>query len=205
MGCSLEHTCYLPLGTYTHCSFGATNTSFKFQVALLAVAYVVRKIVFGAIGPSELQRLYDRLWSFLVESLLAFTIFYCDIDDTFAVMLAVLLLVKSLHWLAADRIDWMDRRPHPGPSLLIHTSTVALCAVLWVTDVLLFLFAADRTAAHGIGCMIFFAGDYGILIATVANTTSRYLLYAYERRRTGKQVRAMLAGTINRRGYFGLK
>jgi E3 ubiquitin-protein ligase synoviolin len=53
------------------------------------------------------QRLYDRMWFFVTESLLAFTIFRDEIDIPLAVMFCFLLFVKSFHWLLADRIEWV--------------------------------------------------------------------------------------------------
>ncbi|KAF7362055.1 RING-type domain-containing protein [Mycena venus] len=160
--------------------------NFSFLVALLA-AHIVQKIFFGALRPSEIERLYDRLWFFITESLLAFTIFRDEFDTTFVVMFGFLLFVKSFHWIAGDRIEWMDQRPYPGPSLLFHVRMTALFLILWVTDLLLFMIAVDSTLANGISGMVLFASEYGILMATVANTVSKYLLCTYELRRAGQR------------------
>ena len=53
------------------------------------------------------QRLYDRMWFFVTESLLAFTIFRDDFDTPFVLMFMVLLFLKCFHWILADRIDWV--------------------------------------------------------------------------------------------------
>lgn len=58
-----------------------------------------------------LQRLYDRMWFFVTESLLAFTIFRDEFDIPLAVMFGFLLFVKSFHWLLADRIEWVHSIP----------------------------------------------------------------------------------------------
>lgn len=57
------------------------------------------------------KRLYDRLWFFVTESLLAFTIFRDDFDIPFLLMFGFLLLVKSFHWLSSDRIEWVRNLP----------------------------------------------------------------------------------------------
>ncbi|KAJ6555499.1 hypothetical protein B0H10DRAFT_1847897 [Mycena sp. CBHHK59/15] len=160
--------------------------NFGFLVAL-CVGHVVQKIFFGALRPSEIERLYDRLWFFITESLLAFTIFRDEFDATFVVMFGFLLFVKAFHWIAADRIEWMDQRPYPGPSLLFHVRMTALFSILWATDLLLFMIAVDSTVTNGVGGMVLFASEYGILVATVANTVSKYLLCAYELRRAGQR------------------
>ncbi|KAJ7675108.1 hypothetical protein B0H17DRAFT_1207966 [Mycena rosella] len=160
--------------------------NFGFLVALL-LAHVFQKIFFGPLRPSEIERLYDRMWLYLTESLLAFTIFRDEFDTTFVVMFGFLVFVKSFHWIAADRIEWMDQRPYPGPSLLFHVRMTALFFILWATDLLLFMIAVDSTVSNGIGGMVLFASEYGILMATVANTVSKYLLCAYELRRAGQR------------------
>ncbi|KAJ7287351.1 hypothetical protein C8J57DRAFT_1430947 [Mycena rebaudengoi] len=154
--------------------------NFGFLVALLA-GHVAQKIFFGPLRPSEIERLYDRLWFFITESLLAFTIFRDEFDVTFVIMFGFLLFVKSFHWIAADRIEWMDQRPYPGPSLLFHVRMTALFIILWATDLLLFMIAVDSTVSNGVGGMIFM----GFFMATVTNTVSKYLLCAYELRRAG--------------------
>jgi E3 ubiquitin-protein ligase synoviolin len=65
------------------------------------------------------QRLYDRLWFFITESLLAFTIFRDDFDIPFALMFGFLLFVKSFHWLASDRIEWVRALKQLG--LFLHS------------------------------------------------------------------------------------
>jgi E3 ubiquitin-protein ligase synoviolin len=83
-------------------------------------------LFFGALRPNEVevrsllhhfrlthlcnlppQRLYDRLWFFITESLLAFTIFRDEFDTPFGLMFGFLLFIKSFHWLASDRIEWV--------------------------------------------------------------------------------------------------
>ncbi|KAF7315296.1 hypothetical protein MIND_00044100 [Mycena indigotica] len=154
--------------------------NFGFLVALLA-GHLVQKVFFGALRPSEIERLYDRLWFFITESLLAFTIFRDEFDITFVVMFGFLLFVKSFHWIAGDRIEWMDQRPYPGPPLLFHARMVTLFFVLWSIDVVLFMIAVESTVTNGIG------GMYGILMATVTNTVAKYILSAYELRRAGQR------------------
>ncbi|CAK5281380.1 unnamed protein product [Mycena citricolor] len=156
-------------------------------IAALLTAHVVQKIFFGALRPSEVERLYDRLWFFVTESLLAFTIFRDEFDATFIMMFGFLLFVKAFHWIAADRIEWMDQRPYPGPPLLFHVRMSALFFLLWSIDFLVFMFAVDSTIVNGIGGMVLFASEYGILMATVSNTVCKYLLSTYEFRRASQR------------------
>ncbi|KAF9006773.1 hypothetical protein BDZ89DRAFT_1079646, partial [Hymenopellis radicata] len=156
--------------------------NFGFILALLA-GHLVQKIFFGTLRANEVERLYDRLWIFVTESLLAFTIFRDEFDAPFAIMFGSLLFIKSFHWLAADRIEWMDQRPYPGPSLLFHIRMSTLFLILWTADMLMLLFAVENTLTYGVGGMVLFACEYGILLATAANTIAKYLLSVYDFRR----------------------
>ncbi|PPQ65008.1 hypothetical protein CVT26_015717 [Gymnopilus dilepis] len=149
--------------------------------------HIVQRIFFGSLRPNEVERLYDRLWFFITESLLAFTIFRDEFDTPFALMFGFLLFVKSFHWLASDRIEWMDQRPYPGPPLLFHVRMTILFAILSMTDCLMFLFAIEHTLSTGVGGMVLFASEYGILMASVMNTILKYLLSAYDLRRAGRR------------------
>ncbi|KAF5389359.1 hypothetical protein D9757_004381 [Collybiopsis confluens] len=160
--------------------------NFSFLLALIG-GHIVQRIFFGSLRPSEVERLYERLWFFITESLLAFTIFRDEFDIPFAIMFGFLLFVKSFHWLANDRVEWMDQRPYPGPPLLFHVRMSTLFVILWSTDFLMFLVAVENTLAHGVGGMVLFASEYGILMATVTNTISKYLLSAYDFRRAGQR------------------
>ncbi|KAG5636360.1 hypothetical protein H0H81_008308 [Sphagnurus paluster] len=160
--------------------------NFGFIFSLLC-GHIVQRIFFGALRANEVERLYDRLWFFITESLLAFTIFRDEFDIPFALMFGFLLFVKSFHWLAGDRIEWMDQRPYPGPSPLFHLRITVLFAILCLTDFLMFLLAVQNTIAHGVGGMVLFASEYGILLASVLNTISKYLLSTYELRRAGRR------------------
>ncbi|KAF9047304.1 hypothetical protein BJ165DRAFT_1465059 [Panaeolus papilionaceus] len=160
--------------------------NFGVLLALLS-GHIVQRIFFGALRPNEVERLYDRLWFFITESLLAFTIFRDDFDASFALMFGFLLFVKSFHWLASDRIEWMDQQPYPGPPLLFHFRMSLLFAILSTTDFLMFLFAAEHTISVEVDGMVLFASEYAILMASVMNTIMKYLLSAYDLRRAGRR------------------
>jgi hypothetical protein len=98
--------------------------NFGFLLALLC-GHIAQRIFFGPLRAPEIEvrrrlsthnynviffvpkRLYDRLWFFVTESLLAFTIFRDEFDIPFVLMFTFLLFIKSFHWLAADRIEWV--------------------------------------------------------------------------------------------------
>ncbi|KAG1742220.1 hypothetical protein EDB19DRAFT_1927693 [Suillus lakei] len=152
--------------------------NFGLLVALLC-GQLVQQIFFGALRPQEVERLYDRLWFFVTESLLAFTIFRDDFDIPFALMFGFLLFVRSFHWLASDRIEWMDQRPYPGPPTLFHVRMTTLFVILWCTDLLMFAVAVESTLKN------WHRGhdDYAILMASAMNTTAKYCVCVIDLRR----------------------
>lgn len=156
--------------------------NFGLLIALLC-GQLVQQIFFGALRPQEVERLYDRLWFFVTESLLAFTIFRDDFDIPFALMFGFLLFVRSFHWLASDRIEWMDQRPYPGPPTLFHIRMTTLFVILWCTDLLMFAVAVESTLKNGIGGMMMFASEYAILMASAMNTTAKYCVCVIDLRR----------------------
>ncbi|KAG2153893.1 hypothetical protein DEU56DRAFT_771657 [Suillus clintonianus] len=156
--------------------------NFGLLVALLC-GQLVQQIFFGALRPQEVERLYDRLWFFVTESLLAFTIFRDDFDIPFALMFGFLLFVRSFHWLASDRIEWMDQRPYPGPPTLFHVRMTSLFVILWCIDLLMFAVAVESTLKNGIGGMMMFASEYAILMASAMNTTAKYCVCVIDLRR----------------------
>ncbi|KAG1771146.1 hypothetical protein EV702DRAFT_1181480 [Suillus placidus] len=156
--------------------------NFGLLIALLC-GQLVQQIFFGALRPQEVERLYDRLWFFVTESLLAFTIFRDDFDIPFALMFGFLLFVRSFHWLASDRIEWMDQRPYPGPPTLFHVRMTTLFVILWCTNLLMFAVAVESTLKNGIGGMMMFASEYAILMASAMNATAKYCICVIDLRR----------------------
>jgi len=140
---------------------------------------------------TRLQRLYDRMWFFVTESLLAFTIFRDEIDIPLAVMFCFLLFVKSFHWLLSDRIEWvfappittisrshlhqMNQMPYPGPTTLFHIRISGLFFLLWVTNIVMLAFAAESILTNGVGVIILFASEVSI-IEHVSPSATKFLL-----------------------------
>ncbi|KAI9463689.1 hypothetical protein BJY52DRAFT_1404767 [Lactarius psammicola] len=141
-------------------------------------------------GLTPCKRLYDRMWFFVTESLLAFTIFRDEFDIPLAVMFGFLLFVKSFHWLLADRIEWvqtilanistMNQMPYPGPTTLFHIRISGLFFMLWVTNIVMLAFAAESILTNGVGVIILFASEYSILMASLINSKAKYILSAIE-------------------------
>lgn len=51
----------------------------------------------------------ERSWYAITETCLAFTVFRDDFNPKFVALFTLLLFLKSFHWLAEDRIDYVSR------------------------------------------------------------------------------------------------
>ncbi|KAH9994003.1 hypothetical protein BJV77DRAFT_1102568, partial [Russula vinacea] len=153
--------------------------NFSLLLALMC-GRLVQQLFFGTLRSVEVERLYDRMWFFVTESLLAFTIFRDEIDIPLAVMFGFLLFVKSFHWLLSDRIEWMNQMPYPGPTNLFHIRISGLFFLLWVTNIVMLAFAAESIITNGVGVIILFASEYSILMASLINSKAKYILSTIE-------------------------
>lgn len=54
------------------------------------------------------QRLQERGWFAVTETLLALTIFKDEFDTSFVMLFVSLLFLKVFHWLAADRVEMVS-------------------------------------------------------------------------------------------------
>ncbi|KAF8518735.1 hypothetical protein JB92DRAFT_2901399 [Gautieria morchelliformis] len=140
-------------------------------------------LLFGSLRANEVERLYDRIWFFLTESLLAFTIFRDEFDVSFAVMFGFLLFVKCFHWLMSFRIEWMDQIQYPGPNVWFHVRMNILFLFLWFIDTVMLCFAIESILTNGIGGVVLFASEYAILMASALNSMVKYFIIFYDVRR----------------------
>lgn len=54
------------------------------------------------------QHLMERAWYAITETCLAFTVFRDDFNPKFVALFTLLLFLKSFHWLAEDRVDYVS-------------------------------------------------------------------------------------------------
>ncbi|CAE6481537.1 unnamed protein product [Rhizoctonia solani] len=163
-----------------------TLANFMVFVALM-VAKFMQLIFFGPLRASEVERLYDRTWYFLTESLLAFTIFREDFDAAFVCLFGGLLFVKSFHWILADRVEAMDQQPYPGPPKSFHIRTLALFNLLALVDVVMIGSLAEVIMHEGVDGLVLFVSEYAILLASLLNSWLKYLISVYDLYRASRR------------------
>lgn len=50
----------------------------------------------------------EKVWYAVTETCLAFTVFRDDFSPKFIALFTLLLFLKSFHWLAEDRVDYVS-------------------------------------------------------------------------------------------------
>ncbi|BGO91614.1 hypothetical protein NBRC10512_008061 [Rhodotorula toruloides] len=150
-----------------------------FQTVMLGK--LLQAVFLGELRLIEVERLQERGWFAVTETLLALTIFKDDFESTFVVLFVGLLFLKVFHWLASDRIEMMEQAAQV--SRLAHARMIGLLSLLWLADIACLFYAVESIMLDGPTVMIMFASEYMILLATVWTTTMKYALHCIDTRR----------------------
>ncbi|KAI7733716.1 hypothetical protein M8C21_029613 [Ambrosia artemisiifolia] len=104
-------------------------------LVIMCIMWQLTKLVFlGSLREAEVERLNEQSWREVMEILFAITIFRQDFSVTFLAMVTALLLVKSLHWLAQKRVEYIETTP--TVSKLSHFRIVSFMGFLLLVDCL---------------------------------------------------------------------
>lgn len=144
-------------------------------VMFLLVGKLMRKIFFGTLRAAELEHLIERAWYAVTETCLAFTVYRDDLNARFVGIFAILLFLKCFHWLAEDRVDFMERSPNIN--ILFHVRIVSLLTVLATCDSAFIYLAYHNTMTKGAGTQLVFGFEYAILLASILNIVLKYILH----------------------------
>ncbi|XP_053613683.1 E3 ubiquitin-protein ligase synoviolin B [Plodia interpunctella] len=149
-------------------------------ILVLLLGKLLRKIFFGQLRPAEFEHLIERSWYAITETCLAFTVFRDDFNPKFIALFTLLLFLKAFHWLAEDRVDYMERSPVIG--LVFHVRILSLLMLLAHADFYFIHHAYQFTAAKGPSVQLVFGFEYSILIIMIANILIKYVLHAIDSR-----------------------
>ncbi|ALC45444.1 sip3 [Drosophila busckii] len=152
----------------------------QFFVIVFMFGKLLRKIFLGTLRAAEFEHLLERFWYALTETCLAFTVFRDDFNPRFVALFTVLLFLKSFHWLAEERVDFMERSPVLG--WLFHIRVGSLLTMLGVLDYVLLMHAYNSTLVRGPTVQLVFGFEYAILLTVIASTAIKYVLHAAEMR-----------------------
>lgn len=147
-------------------------------VFALLLGKLMNKIFFGQLRAIELEHLFERSWYVITETCLAFTVFRDDFSPKFVTMFTLLLFLKCFHWLAEDRVEYMERSP--VITMLFHARIVGLMALLLILDMNFVYFAYNHTLSKGASVQLVFGFEYAILFVTVISTFFKYVLHSID-------------------------
>nr|XP_022904497.1 E3 ubiquitin-protein ligase synoviolin B [Onthophagus taurus] len=147
-------------------------------ILVFLMGKLMRRIFFGELRTSEFEHLMERSWYAITETCLAFTVFRDDFNPKFVALFTLLLFLKSFHWLAEDRVDYMERSPIIG--LLFHIRVLSLLFVLGALDFYFIEHAYYSTVTKGASVQLVFGFEYAILMTMALNVAIKYALYSVD-------------------------
>lgn len=147
-------------------------------VLVILTGKLMRKLFFGQLRAAEFEHLMERSWYAVTETCLAFTVFKDDFSPKFVALFTLLLFLKSFHWLAEERVDYMERSPVIG--LLFHLRVLSLALVLTSLDAFFIQHAYSSTLTKGASVQLVFGFEYAILLTIVMNTLVKYVLHSID-------------------------
>ncbi|XP_023260944.1 E3 ubiquitin-protein ligase synoviolin, partial [Seriola lalandi dorsalis] len=123
-------------------------------VLVFLLGKFMRKVFFGQLRAAEMEHLIERSWYAVTETCLAFTVFRDDFSPRFVALFTLLLFLKCFHWLAEDRVDFMERSPNI--SWVFHMRVLSLMGLLGVLDFLFVNHACHSIITRGASVQLVF-------------------------------------------------
>uniref|UniRef100_A0A7N6FIS3 RING-type E3 ubiquitin transferase n=1 Tax=Anabas testudineus TaxID=64144 RepID=A0A7N6FIS3_ANATE len=147
-------------------------------VLVFLLGKFMRKVFFGQLRAAEMEHLIERSWYAVTETCLAFTVFRDDFSPRFVALFTLLLFLKCFHWLAEDRVDFMERSPNI--SWVFHFRVLSLMGLLGVLDFLFVNHACHSIITRGASVQLVFGFEYAILLTMVLTTFIKYVLHTID-------------------------
>uniref|UniRef100_A0A672NL77 RING-type E3 ubiquitin transferase n=1 Tax=Sinocyclocheilus grahami TaxID=75366 RepID=A0A672NL77_SINGR len=147
-------------------------------VLVFLLGKLMRKVFFGQLRAAEMEHLIERSWYAVTETCLAFTVFRDDFSPRFVALFTLLLFLKCFHWLAEDRVDFMERSPNI--SWVFHFRVLSLMVLLAVLDFLFVNHSCHSIITRGASVQLVFGFEYAILMTMVLTTFVKYTLHTID-------------------------
>ncbi|XP_074304517.1 ERAD-associated E3 ubiquitin-protein ligase HRD1B-like [Silene latifolia] len=145
-------------------------------VIMCSLWQLSKRLFLGSLREAEVERLNEQSWREVMEILFAITIFRQDFSVSFLTMVTALLLIKSLHWLAQKRVEFIETTP--AIPKLTHLRIVSFLGFLLLLDSL-FLYSSVKSLieTQQASVSIFFSFEYMILATTTVAMFVKYIFY----------------------------
>ncbi|KRZ28569.1 E3 ubiquitin-protein ligase synoviolin B [Trichinella pseudospiralis] len=160
----------------------ASVTALYIQAFVLVslVGKLFQMIFFGSLHRFEQEHIADRAMFAVTETCLAFTIFRDDFSPRFVAQFTQLFFFKCFHWMAEERIDYMERSP--VITTLFCARIMGLIAILSAVDSYHISHAYFTTLQKGATPQIVFGFEYAILLTVVFHIAVKYVLHRVDLR-----------------------
>ncbi|KAH6564096.1 hypothetical protein BASA60_010456 [Batrachochytrium salamandrivorans] len=142
------------------------------------VGQTLQTLFFGNLRAIEVEHLYERCWSSIMDTCIAMTIFRYEFEWRFVVFFVFLLFVKVFHWICADKVDYMEQSTHIP--LSFHIRTIAAMSLLLLVDISFIGYAVSSIITHGPTMMILFAFEYSIMLVVICSIFTKYILHSID-------------------------
>lgn len=142
-------------------------------VSVLLMWRLIQAIFLGPLRFREVERLHIRARDAVIECCFAMSIFRSDFDLKFVALVVTLLMLKSLHWLVKDRIEFLEEQPLSP--VRAHIRLVGLMTLLLGIDTLLVkYFATNMIKTEGPTFYVLFAFEFTISVIELVCDVIRY-------------------------------
>jgi hypothetical protein len=148
-------------------------------VSFLLAWRAVQAVFLGPLRFREVERLHLRARDAIIECCFALTIFREEFNARFLALVTTLLLLKSMHWLCKDRIEFLEEQPLTPTSG--HMRLVGLMTLLFAVDAKLVVACSLYTIRSPRATMlVLFAFEFTVLLIDLVSNVVRYILHVID-------------------------
>lgn len=152
---------------------------------VVIIGKTAKVIFFGTLREVEIEHMYDKAWSALIEMCIAMTIFREEFSTRFVALATALSFVKIFHWLTEHRLEYIEQAYLQLPKTA-HLRIATLMVLLIALDVTCVWYAVSKTLEKGPSVLLLFAFEYVVLLAMVLTLFIKYLVHCADMRRQGR-------------------
>lgn len=154
-------------------------------VSVFLVWRLIRIIFLDPLRFRELERLQIRIRDAIIECCIAVSVFRDDFNSRYVALVMTLLLLKSLHWLTKDRIEFLEEQPLTPRRT--HIRLVGLIFFLFCLDCFLVTVCVTKTInAEGKTMFVLFAFEFTVLCTELLSDVFKYIFLVIDMRLEGR-------------------
>jgi len=144
-----------------------------------------KSLFFGNLRDIEVEYMYDRSWTALVEMCIAMTIFREEFSVRFVGLVTVLFFLKIFHWLTQHRLEYIEQA-YPQLPRSTYFRIVSLMILLMAIDASFVYLSVTQTLQKGASVLLLFAFEYVVLLSMMVSLSIKYVIHILDMRREGR-------------------